>query len=195
MKTKCFFPILTAVLLSACVLCGCGSNSAPQDPATTDPSSPTVDELQTQIEVLQNQNAKLSTATEIPQAISSAEDFLQRYFTIDTSSSKRYDVSELYARYKDVLTDKAKTLMKPAEEYTQEISMVSSVSRIKTFGSASYGDTVQTLSVLQSVTNLSGIESTTNHIIQLTLKKVDNVWLIDSMDYDQTFDPISNNIF
>lgn len=193
-KLKCFFLILSLGLLLSITLCGCsGSNSTPEP--SNNSSSPTIEDLQTQVEALQSQNEILSASVELPQAISNAEDFLQRYFVFDTSSSNKYDSSELFTRYQDLLTDKGKALMKPADEYTKDISIVSSISRIKTFGVATRADTVQTLSVLQSVTNLSGIESTTNHIIQLTLKKVDNVWLIDSMDYDQTFDPINNNIF
>ena len=197
MKIKYFFTILTAVLLSSVILCGCSghnSNSSEQE-SSANPSSPTIEDLQTQVEALQRQNETLSTTVELPQAISSAEDFFQRYFVFDTSSSNKYNQSELFARYQDLLTDKAKAVMKPADEYTENISIVSSISRIRTFGAATRADTVQTLSLVQSVTDLSGIKSTTNHIIQLTLKNVDNVWLIDSMDFDQTFDPINNNIF
>lgn len=186
--------VLLVLLLPALLLSGCSSSSPPQSSSEdTASSSPTNEDLQMQIDILKSKNEQLTAASEIPAAISDAENFLRMYFTYDTTATGHYNTIEFFSRYQDCLTERAKTLMKPQEDVVRDVSMSSAVKRLKTFGETPYANTVKTLSLVQVDTNISGIQSSATHLIQLTLEKTNDKWLVDSIDYDQQLNDLDNN--
>lgn len=128
------------------------------------------------------------------------ESFLHAYFTVDSTKTGYINAEEVYNAYAPYLTDSAKEEHKPEENAGEDFKpfeFKSEVGKIKVYCDDFTKDECKTLAILLIKNEIGGKPTIDLKMINFQLKKIDDVWLIDTMleAQDVRFDERLDKLF
>lgn len=179
-KSKCL-SVFIALSLIALTLTGCSSGqttdtaaeSAPMDSISSNTSINTSSEKEEAEDPIEVQD----------EIIDAAETFLKAYLEFNTKDNGGvYDINVIYQQYASMLTSAAQQMYQPDPDApTDQVDSSSTVSDIHTYVSQKSSDTATTVSVLTITSDVSGIHTAANYVVNLMLSKHGDSWLIEGI--------------